>query len=164
MITQNLIQANATVVTIRTFKENDVYVRLLDGVQHNEDNQMVYGIVTGVLLNGEDVVITATEFVKEQWQSTVKLVERVFKTGADIRVFATTKEKFELHLDNLLEELEKEHSKKRQEAGVLAHRIDDIREAYSLLTNAVAPETETLSYEQHQLVLAEREREEKELF
>lgn len=104
----NLIQTSAEVITILHLKKGDVYQRL---EEYSNEVEMRYGVVTGVLNNGTDAVITALEIGKNRYESTVGVKQQVFKTGESPKIFSTTVEEFRLHLSKMRTLLESETKK-----------------------------------------------------
>lgn len=94
MNTQTLVRGSADIVTVTTLARNDVYKRLEENT-YGEKYILKFGVVTDVMHNGEDAVITALEFTTEYNGATSAL--KVFGTDSDLKLFAATPTEFIEH-------------------------------------------------------------------
>lgn len=96
MRTQTLVQASADIVTITTLRQGDVYKRLeVNASGYGEKYVLNFGVVTDVLHNGEDSVISALEFEVSWTGVTPKL--KTFGTDSDLKLFDATPEEVRQH-------------------------------------------------------------------
>ena len=107
METKTLIKANAKVMTIVTLSENDVYLRLHEDNSYNE-SQLKYGVVTNVLHNGTDAVITAIEYWRPSYGGAINADIKVFKGNDDLKLFRADPVTFLTHLNELEDSLDQE--------------------------------------------------------
>ena len=114
METKTLIKADATVMTILTLSENDVYLRLHEDNTYNE-SQLKYGVVTSVLHNGADAVITAIEYWKPAYGNSINADIKVFKGNDDLKLFRADPVTFLTHLNELEDAMAKEIKEKEDE-------------------------------------------------
>jgi hypothetical protein len=99
--TSTLVQATADVVTIVSLRRGDVYKRLEES-QYGGGTQLHFGVVTDVMHNGTDAVITALEFPMDySGAPTPKL--KTFGTSADLRLFAAQPEEVRQHFGEVMD-------------------------------------------------------------
>ena len=118
--TKTFVQADATIISVTHLTKGDVYKRLEKDYSGTYTLKM--GVVTDVLNNGEDTVITALEYEVEY--SSSKTVLKVFGTDTDLKLFATDPEEVFSHMDDLKEQSGRQLSKARNEVQKLENFIN----------------------------------------
>lgn len=81
MQVQNLVQVNAQVVRITELAEGSVYRRLTEKSSYDKTLEIRYGVVTGIVSNGEVTAVTVMEF-SDEYGSTP--APRVFRESDDL--------------------------------------------------------------------------------
>ena len=114
MQTQNFVKANATIITITTLEVGNVYVRLEEDSTYNE-SQLKYGVVTQVMHNGEDAIITAIERSKSQYGNTIEVNIKVFKTADNLKLFHADPVTFRTEMDKLTAAFDRQVTAARKE-------------------------------------------------
>ena len=107
MQTKQIIQSSANVIRITNISKGNTYKRF-------EDNDCVYyGIVTDVLNDGVNTIITATEY-RKSWSS-MEVAQKVMKGEKDYVLFPATIEEIESEFQSVVssKEREIEDSKKK---------------------------------------------------
>lgn len=122
MRASTLVQATADVVTILSLRRGDVYKRLEESSYGAEKWSLQFGVVTDVMHNGEDAVISALEFPQD-WSGAPTPKLKTYGTGADLKLFAAQPEEVREHFRDLLEGSRREVAKAR-DAWEKAAQID----------------------------------------
>lgn len=99
MKASTLVQSNASVVTIVNLSEGDVYKRMEK--KYDDSYDLKFGIVTGVMANGENVGITAIEF--DAGYQTLTAEIKTFGSKTDLTIFHAEVEEVSVHFDKLIE-------------------------------------------------------------
>lgn len=95
---KNIVQASADVVRVTSLAPEDFYQRLETGGYAGP--RMRIGVVTGVLVNGEESAVTAIEFPTEYGDGTP--AHKVFAAGSDVALFPVSRLELENHLARAL--------------------------------------------------------------
>ncbi|QGJ94949.1 hypothetical protein SEA_REDWATTLEHOG_90 [Gordonia phage RedWattleHog] len=124
METRTLIEPSAQVITITTLKPGDTYKRLVKNYSDTYDLRI--GVVTDVLNNGSEAVLTALEFSGSY--STAEAELKVFGGDKDLALFATTPEEVGVYLDDVNERAHQMAESKRRElekAEAVVRAVED---------------------------------------
>lgn len=78
---QNLVQVSANIVRITELREGTVYRRLTEKSSYDKTLEIRYGVVTGIVSNGEITAVTVMEFSDEYGGSPAP---RVFRESDDL--------------------------------------------------------------------------------
>ena len=87
MQTKTMVSQSAEVTRVVSLSEGDCYKRIYKAYQ---ETKVAFGMVTGVLNNGETVAVTALEIEVEF--SMTKVAVKTFGGEEDVALFAATKE------------------------------------------------------------------------
>lgn len=99
MRTETLVRASADIIRITTLNEGDVYKRLADK-DYTGNYKALFGIVQSVDFNGVDTLISAIEFDSD-FNGIGAPKHKVFGADADLKLFATSLDEVNLHLDDV---------------------------------------------------------------
>lgn len=125
MRTATLVQATADIVTVINLRAGDVYKRLEENKSgYGEPYTLHFGVVSDVMHNGEDAVITALEFAVSYAGVDPKL--KTFGTNADLKLFAAQPEEVREHFAEVQEHARLAVEKAEAEAAkqkAMANRV-----------------------------------------
>lgn len=96
MQTQQIIQASANVIRITKLVKGNIYKRFEDG-----SDRTYYGIVTDVLNDGINSIITATEY-RKSWRD-IEVEMKVIKGNKDVVLFPATIDELQMEFDSVIE-------------------------------------------------------------
>jgi len=100
MQTKQIIQASANVIRITKLSKGNIYKRF-------EDNDYVYyGVVTEVLNDGINAIITAVEY-RKSWSS-IDVSQKVIKGEKDYVLFPATADELEMEFESVVRTKERE--------------------------------------------------------
>ena len=94
MQTQQIIQASANVIRITKLVKGNIYKRFEDG-----SDRTYYGIVTDVLNDGINSIITATEY-RKSWRD-IEVEMKVIKGNKDVVLFPATIDELQMEFDSV---------------------------------------------------------------
>lgn len=138
---QNFIQADASIVTVTNLKVGDVYKRLVK--DYSDNYEVLMGIVTSILNNGEDTAITALEFSSDYSGTDAKI--KTFGTSTDMKIFDATPDEIATHLSALLEKSEKQIETKMGELAKHRSVAQSIRNTMERATSGQLSAPATLT-------------------
>ena len=122
MQTETIIRASAQIMRITELHAGDVYKRLeTSGMESN----LVFGIVTDVMSNGEDAAVVATEISKSYYGPTVREL-KIFTTLSNVAIFPATPEEIAQRFAEYREEMGKKVAEAQK-------ALDKAREEYQLV-------------------------------
>jgi len=106
MQTKQIIQASANVIRITKLSKGNIYKRF------DDSDYTYYGIVTDVLNDGINAIITSTEY-RKSWSS-MDVSQKVIKGEKDYVLFPATLEEIESEFQSVIDSKERdiENSKK----------------------------------------------------
>jgi hypothetical protein len=125
---------------ITSLRKGDVYKRLNES-SYNADDQLVFGVVTDVLNNGDQSAISAIEFAPLYASVEQKL--RVFAGGKDIALFPAEPKEVETYLKDAVERSAAEVESKYRAAVEADEKHAQI---VALATGTLAAELATPQY------------------
>ena len=96
--TQNFVNTQANVISVTQLSKGDVYKRLHQDYS-TAPYELKFGIVTDVLNNGTDSVITALEFEVSHNDASMKM--KTFGTSTELRIFACDPDEVVSHLGDI---------------------------------------------------------------
>ena len=153
MKTEQLVRAEATVVTILNLKKGDIYLRIDNKESSTGEEALKYGVVSDILHNGEDSVIIAIERYKAKWSDAINVERKVFQTNESLKLFHADKESFQLFVKSL-EETQQRNVDAADRA--LAKALDLRKEIQKLRTLTLSePETSVSTLEAHKALVIE---------
>lgn len=95
MQTKTIVSDSTDIIRVTTLREGDAYRRLVKKVSYSDERTLALGIVTGLLNNGEEQVITATEVtLADGYQATPDIKQVVLSGDADLVLFPLTKDEY----------------------------------------------------------------------
>jgi len=108
MQTKQIVQASANVIRITNIQKGNLYKRF------DESGDYTYfGIVTDVLNDGNNTIITSTEYRKSWGDMNVE--NKVIRGEKDFIIFPAVLEDFELEFQDVISKKEREIQNKKEE-------------------------------------------------
>lgn len=101
MQTKQIVQSSANVIRITKLVKGDVYKRF----EQNSDDTY-FGIVTDVLNDGINTIITATEY-RKSWSS-INVSNKVIRGTQDFILFPATPDELDVEFQSVIDSKEKE--------------------------------------------------------
>lgn len=143
MKASTLVQANASVVTVVNLAEGDVYKRMEK--KYDDSFELKFGIVTGVMANGEHVGITALEFDSSYGSLDVQL--KTFGSNTDLTIFHAEPDEVQAHFDRLIEHGDQAVASKKRELSKLENHLVQVHKvkAMGLAGELTTPNHKTLT-------------------
>ena len=89
----NIARVQGQVVRIVGLTEGDVYKRLVK--TYADEHVLKYGVVTGIVTDGETMLVTALEFKPSYSGATIENV--TFNGQAEVAILPATKEEWRIH-------------------------------------------------------------------
>ncbi len=121
MQVQTLIQPTAEIVNVVALKEGDVYKRLQEGSYGGQD-EIKFGVVTGVVNNGTQSAITALEYTATY--NSVAVEHKTFSGTKDLAIFPANPVEFAEHIAALINALDNGIADKKRELA----KQEDLRD------------------------------------
>lgn len=100
MQTKQIIQASANVIRITRLSRGNIYKRF------DDSDYVYYGVVTDVLNDGHNTMITATEY-KKSWSS-IDVSQKVIKGEKDYVLFPATLEEIQSEFQSVVDSKERD--------------------------------------------------------
>ena len=95
----NIARVEGKIIRVVGLAEGDVYKRLK--TEYNDAVKLKYGVVTGIVTDGAQMVVTALEF-EPSWRS-VGIENVTFKGDTEVAILPATLEEYTVEYQKLLE-------------------------------------------------------------
>ena len=154
MQTKNLIQSQANVIKITSFKVGDVFKFMEEGYSSVDT---FFGVITDLYDTGEKSFIETIMYKKNYNEVTAST--KIFKGGDDIAMFPATQAEVNQYLDSALNSLASNISKKKEE---LEKEENAYEKALAFKSGEMSKKLTEMSYTQQTQIEYNGQKEEKE--
>lgn len=138
---ETLVKANATHVRVTQLSVGDVFKRLNEPSYGSPE--LKYGVVTGILSDGDTTVVTALE-LNDGYAVSDRLSERVMKSGDQEAIFPATPEEIRLVTSRVVERADEDAQRASRD---LERKKDQMKNLESLVEKLHNGELSATAYE-----------------
>jgi len=124
MQTKQIVQASANVIRITNIQKGNIYKRFDESGDYT-----YYGIVTEVLNDGNNAIISATEYRKSY--SSMNVENKVIRGDKEYVIFPATLDDFQIEFQSVIDSKEKEIENSRKSISEAEKTIETTRKLLS---------------------------------
>lgn len=123
---EQIILPKSEVKRVISLSEGDVYRRVVQDYSSSKP-RLVYGTVTGILANGEQVAVSALEFSVDEYRST-KVASVTFRNEDDVDIFPGEQSEFDHIVGEMLTHVQDEVSSARRSLAAVERKLAQVEQ------------------------------------